>query len=244
MSRQFGVGPDHGEFGVHEAEPEEDLAGPAPAHASRTRGPSRAARQAGRGGVLRPGHRHRALDPHPSVRRADDARPARDDPHAAVTSGTAVAGEPWQHYDLGHGYCTYTFFEQCPHRMACAPAAISTRPRRPARPSSCRRRTTSSACGPQSLSPTKNKPPSTTARSHSIGSWNALRTSPRRPVPPRVSCCRSSQCGGTATLAGEFDVRRHPVGHEAVGYSSSLIWLEENSPSAWMLAEELREPRR
>src|SRR3989442_8462539 len=21
---------------------------------------------------------------------------------------------------LGHGYCTYSFFEQCPHRMACA----------------------------------------------------------------------------------------------------------------------------
>jgi hypothetical protein len=37
----------------------------------------------------------------------------------AVTSG-AAAGEPWQYYDLGHGYCTYTFFEQCPHRMACA----------------------------------------------------------------------------------------------------------------------------
>ena len=37
-----------------------------------------------------------------------------------VTSGAAAAGEPWQHYDLGHGYCTYTFFEQCPHRMACA----------------------------------------------------------------------------------------------------------------------------
>jgi hypothetical protein len=36
----------------------------------------------------------------------------------AVTS--AAAGEPWQHYDLGHGYCAYTFFEQCPHRMACA----------------------------------------------------------------------------------------------------------------------------
>lgn len=28
--------------------------------------------------------------------------------------------QPWQYYDLGHGYCTYTFFEQCPHRMACA----------------------------------------------------------------------------------------------------------------------------
>jgi integrase len=38
----------------------------------------------------------------------------------AVTSGRAAAGEPWEYYDLGHGYCTYTFFEQCPHRMACA----------------------------------------------------------------------------------------------------------------------------
>jgi integrase len=38
----------------------------------------------------------------------------------AVASGAAAAGEPWQHYDLGHGYCTSTFFEQCPHRMACA----------------------------------------------------------------------------------------------------------------------------
>ena len=38
----------------------------------------------------------------------------------AITSGAAGRGEPWQHYDLGHGYCSYTFFEQCPHRMACA----------------------------------------------------------------------------------------------------------------------------
>ncbi|RKK01475.1 hypothetical protein EBE87_27355 [Pseudoroseomonas wenyumeiae] len=38
----------------------------------------------------------------------------------AVLEGTAAAGGPWQHYDLGHGYCSYTFFEQCPHRMACA----------------------------------------------------------------------------------------------------------------------------
>jgi hypothetical protein len=29
-------------------------------------------------------------------------------------------GEPWKFYDLGHGYCAYDFFEQCPHRMACA----------------------------------------------------------------------------------------------------------------------------
>ena len=38
----------------------------------------------------------------------------------AVTSGQQAAGEPWQYYDLGHGLCSYTFFEQCPHRMACA----------------------------------------------------------------------------------------------------------------------------
>jgi len=36
-----------------------------------------------------------------------------------VRNGRA-ASEPWKFYDLGHGYCTYDFFEQCPHRMACA----------------------------------------------------------------------------------------------------------------------------
>lgn len=36
-----------------------------------------------------------------------------------VVSGKA-AFEPWKFYDLGHGYCTYDFFDQCPHRMACA----------------------------------------------------------------------------------------------------------------------------
>jgi hypothetical protein len=38
----------------------------------------------------------------------------------AIVSGAAAAGEPWRFYDLGHGYCTYEFFDQCPHRMACA----------------------------------------------------------------------------------------------------------------------------
>ena len=37
----------------------------------------------------------------------------------AVDDGSA-AKKPWQHYDLGHGWCSYSFFEQCPHRMACA----------------------------------------------------------------------------------------------------------------------------
>src|SRR5471030_2585757 len=36
-----------------------------------------------------------------------------------VRDGRA-ATEAWKFYDLGHGYCTYDFFDQCPHRMACA----------------------------------------------------------------------------------------------------------------------------
>jgi integrase len=42
----------------------------------------------------------------------------------AVKSGAAALGEPWRFYDLGHGYCTYDFFDQCPHRMACAKCAF------------------------------------------------------------------------------------------------------------------------
>ena len=38
----------------------------------------------------------------------------------AVRTGAAARGTPWQYFDLGHGYCTYSFFEQCAHRMACA----------------------------------------------------------------------------------------------------------------------------
>jgi hypothetical protein len=38
----------------------------------------------------------------------------------AITNGQAAQGGPFEFYDLGHGYCTYSFFEQCPHRMACA----------------------------------------------------------------------------------------------------------------------------
>jgi hypothetical protein len=28
--------------------------------------------------------------------------------------------EPWRYYDLSHGLCSHEFFDQCPHRMACA----------------------------------------------------------------------------------------------------------------------------
>ena len=38
----------------------------------------------------------------------------------AIRNGTATTGIAWKYYDLGHGYCSYDFFDQCPHRMACA----------------------------------------------------------------------------------------------------------------------------
>jgi hypothetical protein len=50
----------------------------------------------------------------------------------AVRRGV-VTGEPWRYYDLGHGYCTYDFFDQCPHRMACAKCAFY-RPKDSAKP--------------------------------------------------------------------------------------------------------------
>ncbi len=37
-----------------------------------------------------------------------------------IRTGGAASGEAWKYFDLGHGYCTYDFFDQCPHRMACA----------------------------------------------------------------------------------------------------------------------------
>jgi integrase len=37
----------------------------------------------------------------------------------AVRKGLA-AQEAWKCFDLGQGHCTYDFFDQCPHRMACA----------------------------------------------------------------------------------------------------------------------------
>lgn len=41
----------------------------------------------------------------------------------SIKSGAATQ-QPWKFYDLGHGYCSYDFFDQCPHRMACAKCAF------------------------------------------------------------------------------------------------------------------------
>src|SRR5260221_3726239 len=39
--------------------------------------------------------------------------------HERVRNGVSAA-EAWKVYDFGHGYFTYDFFDQCPHRIACA----------------------------------------------------------------------------------------------------------------------------
>lgn len=41
----------------------------------------------------------------------------------AVASGAVTRDEAWKYYDVGHGYCTFDFFETCPHRIACARCA-------------------------------------------------------------------------------------------------------------------------
>ena len=115
----------------------------------------------------------------------------------AVASGAAAAGEPWQHYDLGHGWCTYSFFEQCPHRMACArcdfytPKGLHQGPaaRSQGQPAAHARR--------PSRSPTTNAPRSTTDTPPSTPSSTDSPTSPPRPArhhtrsepgPPQRCC--------------------------------------------------------
>ena len=116
----------------------------------------------------------------------------------AVTSGAAAAGEPWQHYDLGHGWCTYSFFEQCPHRMACARCDFYT-PKDSTKAQLLEAAATSSACSPASRSPTTNAPPSTTGTPPSPHCSIGSPTYPLPLDPPRVNsarlrprpCCRS-----------------------------------------------------
>jgi hypothetical protein len=78
-----------------------------------------------------------------------------------------------------HGYCSYTFFEQCPTGWP-APSATSTPRKTP--PGHCcwKPRTTCSACSPPFPSPTTNAPPLTTARPHSTSSSASSPTRQRR----------------------------------------------------------------
>src|SRR5712692_10247473 len=81
----------------------------------------------------------------------------------AVENGAAAAGEPWQYYDLGHGFCSYTFFEQCPHRMACAKCDFYT-PKDSSKALLLEAKDNLQRMLAAVPSPTTSEPPSTTAK--------------------------------------------------------------------------------
>ena len=87
----------------------------------------------------------------------------------AITTGAAGGGNPFEFYDLGHGYCSYSFFEQCPHRMACARCDFYIPKPSPARRSCSKPSTGCSGCSCRSRSPTTNAPPSRTTKTQSTG---------------------------------------------------------------------------
>ena len=86
----------------------------------------------------------------------------------AITNGQAAGGGPFEFYDLGHGYCSYSFFEQCPHRMACARCDFYI-----PKPSS-EAQLLEAKDGLQRMlvqirSPTRNAPPPSTTKTRSAG---------------------------------------------------------------------------
>ena len=72
-----------------------------------------------------------------------------------VKAGQAAPG-PWMFYDLGHGYCSYDFFDRCQHRMACAKCSYY-RPKGSSRGPDARRESRIfCGCGKRFRLPTKN----------------------------------------------------------------------------------------
>jgi hypothetical protein len=74
-----------------------------------------------------------------------------------VRSGRA-ANEPWKFYDLGHGYCTYDFFDQCPASHSPARSAVSICPNIRRRRSFWRARRTWCNSGKRYLSARQKSP--------------------------------------------------------------------------------------
>lgn len=112
----------------------------------------------------------------------------------AIETGAAATGRPWQFFDLGHGHCTYSFFEQCPHRMACARCDFYVPPA-----SSSRREAAYRRCSARSRSPTTGGPRSRMARRRSRASWTAWPTFPPLPDRRPASSRRSGDSSRSST---------------------------------------------
>ena len=125
----------------------------------------------------------------------------------AAENGAAASGEPWQYYDLGHGYCGYTFFEQCPHRMACAKCDFYT-PKDSSKALLLEARDNLQRCSPRSPSLTTSEPPSTTARplwTNSSVSWPTPLRRQDQSAPPR-----STSRGGRAVAGHRGEAGPEP----------------------------------
>ena len=122
----------------------------------------------------------------------------------AVTSGATAGGEPWQHYDLGHGYCTYTFFEQCPHRMACVKCDFYV-PKDSAKAHLIEAKGNLQKMLVSIRSPTMSVPPSMTAKLLLTGSSGGWRT-----AGPPGSAARQIDVPGTVALLPVIEVRQGP----------------------------------
>ena len=80
------------------------------------------------------------------------------DRDAVASGGGRARASPGGSTTSGHGYCTYDFFDQCPHRMACAKCAFY-RPKGSSQPPNCSRaRRTCCGCGRSSRSPRRSAP--------------------------------------------------------------------------------------
>ncbi|MGH3327265.1 MAG: tyrosine-type recombinase/integrase [Streptomycetales bacterium] len=104
----------------------------------------------------------------------------------AVTAGQAASGEPWQYYDLGHGLCSYTFFEQCQHRMACAKCDFYT-PKDSTKAQLLEAKANLQRMLVAIPLTDDERAASTTAKPPWTNSWNASPTSQRPPDPRPVN---------------------------------------------------------
>jgi hypothetical protein len=126
----------------------------------------------------------------------------------AVQNGAAASGTPWQYFDLGHGYCTYNFFEQCPHRMACARCDFyllkaSTRAQLVEAKGHLQRMTNGSPSSTIRFSPTAPWIDSPTAPI--ISSWRARASEPLAPrALPKAG--ESPREGGSQDMADRFRI--------------------------------------
>ncbi|QCX82895.1 site-specific tyrosine recombinase XerC (plasmid) [Streptomyces sp. YIM 121038] len=169
----------------------------------------------------------------------------------AVASGAAANGEPWQYFDLGHGWCTYTFFEQCQHRMACARCDFYT-PKNSSKGQLLEAKENLQRMLASIPLTDDDEPPSTTARPPSTSSWNGSPTSPPQPgrpyarseCQPRRHCCRSSTSArASRDVLDKTDSTERPADHAAGSATGSPFGSGRRSRSRLPAGRRPRDPR-